>query len=396
MNSRLVSLHFSQLTKAWNKSKYNVYSDTEKNEYHKSLEQLYSLLEKEDFEILNDSEIWEKNLILKFFFKSLEFLDKSTHSQIPFEIVHCLKVALDDWIDSGDKYIIVTSFVNDINAFSFDPSLATNNKFYDLVKLNYNILFKAKLIQINIPTFLSRDYLANVVLYHELGHFINLKDSITEALYDEMLLDYIRNDIKGRDLVDFLKYFPYLSSLPEVKALYIKNEPINILKMHLAEYYCDLFASQYIGNTLSSYLSYITFNQADYVFTHPSTLNRVELVDHFLSKKSDSYTLNKFKEAIKRITKKDLQIRYTEIKTDDFENLIPIEILHETELHYLYIHGWKIWSEKPRIFEEKNKMDYKLPDINIYRIINNLIEKSIANHIIKTGWAKAKKNVSTR
>ena len=239
MNDRFVSLQFAQLSKAWDKSKHNLYFDKKKKGYHEKLQELYTKLLNESKSGLSDIEAAEKRIIYNFFFKSLEFLDKSTASQIPFEIVYCLEVALKEWIDdSKESFIIVTSFVNDVFAFSFDESLATNNIFYDLLEERYSIKFSNRLIQINIPSFLSRDYLANVALYHELGHFIDLKYKISIAIHDSLLLELLNDKISGTYLEDLLHFFPEVENYTA--------EPV---------YYKKMFEKGYKFQTFLSHIS---------------------------------------------------------------------------------------------------------------------------------------------
>ena len=165
MNNKLLQLNFSQLESAWKKSKNNLYSDTKKISYHKNLVGLFNKMKAEDFLGLSEIETVERSRVIDFFFISITFLDGSTVSQIPFEIIKCLEEALKDWVDEHDDFIIVTSLVKGINAFSFDTRL-TFGDYYVIIEETYGIKFESKLIQINVPETLTRDYLANVALYH--------------------------------------------------------------------------------------------------------------------------------------------------------------------------------------------------------------------------------------
>lgn len=97
MHFRLLELHFSQLQSEWKNAKYNNYSDLRKKEYHENLANIIEALEKEDFKSFSEPEIKQRFYVLFFLFKSLEFLNNSTTSTIPFEIVFVLTEALKDW-----------------------------------------------------------------------------------------------------------------------------------------------------------------------------------------------------------------------------------------------------------------------------------------------------------
>jgi len=384
MECQLLDLNFSQLIKAWSKSKHNVYSDKAKQDYHNNLKILFDNLKNENFCALDDDGRLKCNLILDFFFRSIEFLDNSTHNLIPFEIVECLKIALKDWIpDNDNKFIIVTSYVNNMLGFSFDPTLATNKDIYNCLKNRYNIEFTNKLIQINLPKYLSRDYLANVVLYHELGHFLDLYYNITAPISEELSATYSKLDPSE---ISVLKaYFPFL------------DDPVNLYQFfpmlisnHLREYFADVFASQYINSCSCKYLDYITNSDANCSLSHPSTINRNKLVEEFLIGKNN-ILLNKIMESTKIITNLSLQKRFDPIDGNDFMNLIPIDIENPEKLHSLFLLGWDFWLQGPKYFSSYNGMSEALKPGQYYQIINNLIEKSIGNYIIKVDWEKIKK-----
>ncbi|MCC7302465.1 MAG: hypothetical protein IT233_07480 [Bacteroidia bacterium] len=397
MSPRLLELHFAQLTKAWNKSKYNNYSDNNKKLYHDRLGDLYYLLKKEDFSKFTPKQIAERYDVINLIFKSLEFLDSSTLNLLPFEIVKCLDSALKDWLQGNEKLIIVTSLVNDINNYSFDESLATNEQLFKYIELQYKVQFDSRLIQINLPATLSRDYLANVVLYHELGHFIDTKYQISRAIHDEILERlFVNRNITPAEEKDLADYFPFLKNYKALEPYYYSQGEIGVLWVYIAEYFCDLFASQYIKNCSSHYLQYLTQAYAtQHGNAHPSTEKRVELTGKFLSGDISSFTLNKIKEAVNKTTSgKNLSIKFEEKKSDDFINLVPMDVDNDRQLHYLFVHGWDLWLNNWHLFEQKNNMKFTLDREKVYDIVNSLIEKSIGNYVVKTNWEKAKANVS--
>ncbi|HRH03410.1 MAG TPA: hypothetical protein PLN13_09305 [Bacteroidia bacterium] len=397
MSPRLLELHFSQLAKAWNKSQYNNYSDNNKKLYHNKLGDLYRLLKTEDFSRFSQQEIMERYDVINMIFKSLEFLDSSTLNLLPFEIVTCLDCALRDWLQGDEELIIVTSLVNDINNYSFDESLATNEQLFKYVELQYGVKFASRLIQINLPATLSRDYLANVVLYHELGHFIDTKYQISRAIHDEILEKlFVKRKITPEEEKELADYFPFLENYLALEPYYNNQGEIKVLRYYLAEYFCDLFASQYIKTCSSHYLQYLTQAYASqHSNSHPSTKKRVELTEKFLSGDDSTFTLSKIKEAVNKTTAgKSLSVKFEEKKSNDFIKLVPIDIENDSQLHYLFVHGWDLWLNNWHLFEEQNEMKFKLDREKVYDIVNSLIEKSIGNYVVKTNWDKAKANVS--
>lgn len=378
MDNKLLQLNFSQLESAWKLTKNNHYSDSKKSKYQEKLRDLFHLMKSENFSAFSVQEAIERSLVIDFSFHSITFLNGSTLTQIPFEIIKCLEEALKDWVDEHEDFIIVTSLVKGISDFSFDTTLTFRNELYEVIEKNYGIIFESRLIQINVPEILTRDYLANVVLYHELGHFIDRKYRISEILTNTLLIHDKKGTLHPELLKELKEYFPFLEKET------IANSS-QILDYHFAEYFCDLFAAQYVDKTLGSYLLYLTKGSKDWHFSHPSTTNRIKLIDHFLNKRQGFFIELILNVALKA-SNKDLRIRYNVFSTNDFENLIPVEVNSAEELHYLFIYGWNLWLSDWTDFQRLNDMSSSLSPNQVYEIINNLIEKSIGNYIVITNW----------
>ena len=332
----LLRLHLAQAELALDKARNNAYSDKHKEEYQNKLTNLFtSVYEEVNKKIsLTESDIYALyKRHIDFIFKSLEFLDSSTLNQIPYEIVECLNHAMNDWLGSSGEYIIVTGLINDVGGFSFDPSLAYSDALYDEIKAKYGIDFPQRLVQINLPRALARDYLASVVLYHELGHFVDMKFKFTESLTRELLNNITEGKTSGLELANLLIYFPFLSAhVGTKKTIPTQSQVFTVTNSHLAEYFCDLFASQYIADSSNYYLQYITENANFYSVSHPSTVNRVQAVADFLEKK-DNIVLNIINDAIYKIKKETLKIRNEAVKADDFLALF-LSIL-KTSVNYM-------------------------------------------------------------
>lgn len=374
MEQQLIELHFAQLEKAWKKIKTNSFHDKRLQEHVAFLDQLYFRI-KNDIKIgIDSSEIEVYKQFINFAFINIEFIDSSSLNLIPYEIIKCLESVLKEWLPDFEKYIIVTALRQSIDSYSID--LATHESLYVAIHEKFEISFPCRLIQLNIPKFLSRDYLANVVLYHEIGHFIDSKYKISEAISLEIL--------KSEDFKDFTELLPALDFFGRANLDDIKK----VLKSHIMEYFADIFAAQYIGDTSGHYLNYIA---KDHLFsgTHPSTEIRFNVVNDFINK-SDNVLIDKFQEAINIIADNEFKSRYSRLSPDDFIHLIPVEVSTESELHSLFVLGWQIWLAQRADIHEANNISNPLEINKIYLILNSLIEKSIGNFIVKENWNKAK------
>jgi hypothetical protein len=273
--------------------------------------------------------------------------------------------------------------VNDINQFSYDPSIAFDNQLFSDLKLKYNIFFPKRLIQINLPKSFSRDYLACVILYHELGHFIDLSNSCSEALAQ----DFYQRIQSDKDLLIWAQpFFPIINnSLFKIS----ESDRRQIIQLHFGEYFCDLFASQYVGPSLNDYLYFITQGDANFSFTHPSTINRVKLVNDFLSGR-ENHLVDFIKDGVEQMINNSLRVRFEQISSQDFYNLLPIDIHSIPQLHGVFNFGWQIWQNDWKPFAEKMKMEASLSSNQVYSIINNLMEKSIGNFIVTKQWKETR------
>jgi hypothetical protein len=182
MNYKTIELQILQLEECFSKSRSNIYSDAKKELHFKELTNLFTAIKQSDYISFSEAEINLHFQILNYIFKGLEFLDNSTLNVIPYEIVSCLQIALDDWVKS-DKFIIVTSLSNRNLDFLFesDNSEIFNN-INNEIKTRYSLSITNRLIKIVLPKALSRDYLSIVVLYHELGHFVDTELHISEKI----------------------------------------------------------------------------------------------------------------------------------------------------------------------------------------------------------------------
>lgn len=353
MTYKTIELQILQLEESFSKSRSNIYSDKKKEIHFSELHTLFLAIKKSNYKDYAEGEIILHHQILNHLFKGLEYLDNSTLNVIPYEIISCLQIALDNWI-SEDNFIIVTSLSNRYLDFLFESeNLEFFNNLNFHISTRYNLKITNRLIKIVLPKSLSRDYLSIVVLYHELGHFIDTELHISEKIIMSkygLLPQYLNSQVQVQE------YF------------------------HFMEYFADLFAAQYINNASNLYLNYIAYNNPD-CHTHPSTSKRIKMVDDFLSG-IESEELSEINKALQLSGSEVFKIRHKEIKIhkSDFQALVPQKINDNEELHYIFKLGWDFWNTSENNFLKKFSPRQK------YHVINNLIEKSISNYTIKQKW----------
>ena len=119
MNTSLLQLHLSQAKRSLRNSANNNYLDSGKSAYQSKLEELLINIEQEDLGSLDDSGKQLRKEFIDFIFSSIEYLDGSLFTSIPFELTFCLESALEDWIPSANNvYIITTALRPELFSFS--------------------------------------------------------------------------------------------------------------------------------------------------------------------------------------------------------------------------------------------------------------------------------------
>ncbi|AIM39131.1 hypothetical protein KO02_22445 [Sphingobacterium sp. ML3W] len=381
-SQKMLLLQFSEVEELISKTRGDTYSDNNKAIYHDNLIKLFDGIKAQDLSALSEDEIKEVRSYIKFIFNCLVFLRDSTLNSIPFEIVRCLNNAMEDWVKIGD-FIIVTGLTKDLYAFSFFLDYTRNDVFYQSIKIKFGVEFKQKLVQINLPITLCKDYISTVPLYHELGHFIEKQFDVAKyAIYQLLQIPDLHKQ------QDILKYFPFIDQPMIVNNKLVDKNRADVFYTHLMEYFCDLFASQYIGMTSNLYLNSISYNNG-WSTSHPATPHRERMVRDFVDG-NNNLIINTFNEILNRLTGKTLMKRFSNIESDDFYNLIPVEAKSDAELHGIFEYGWNIWLADFNRFDPMLGTTNKVPGGKIYSIINSLMEKSIGNYFITKEWNNKK------
>lgn len=384
MNSKLLQLHLAQAKRALDNSARNQYLDPRKSDYHANLIKLLDCLVAEDFEALQVDEKKIRKELIDFIFSSMEYLDGSLFSSIPFELTYCLESALSDWMPSDHrKYIITTALRPELFCFSLE---SVADRFRQINSL-YGIDFNFDLIRISLSKYLAHDYLYNIVLYHELGHFIDEYHSISSKLiyYLSSQNQILNTPQQLRSLGEF---FPYLlGSAGTVDwAILQRQEILQVAENHLMEYFADLFAAQYIGNGEQEVLRYLTFPNLNYTSnSHPSTQNRIKMVDDFLQGHANS-VIDLIRSFVFIISGQELKKRFDPMPTDDFYQMIPPEIPSVAGLHGIFPAAWQVYQSDHARFQQVNSLPNGFDSQEVYTIVNNLTEKSIGNYIVKKSF----------
>lgn len=352
MDYTAVELQLRQVEEAFSRSRINVYSDPRKEKHYYELNAIFQEINNRDLKKLSIQDVENYYFLLEFILNGLEYLDSSTLNAIPYEIVSCLEYVLKEWIVDGD-FIIVTSLSNKQLEYHLHTyyNAETFTQLNQFIGSEFGLSLTNRLIRITLPKSLSRDYLASVVLYHELGHFIDIELSVSKKI------------------------------LFKKQATVKLDDPVKE-ESHLMEYFADLFAAQYIGDSSNQFIQRITPSYRDIdTQSHPSTSKRIEITSKFLNNESFDI-LEEFNKVLSKSGGRIIEKRYNEINTttSDFTRLIPQNIENEEQLHAIFKLAWEVWLDSETNFLKGFTKRQQ------YQIVNNLVEKSISNYTILSKW----------
>lgn len=142
---------------------------------------------------------------------------------------------------------------------------------------------------VRVPDEFKDHMLANVALFHEVGHFVDRDNYITDMVFTDIypLLQAKKRSKFKRD------YFPKY----EGKDVNRISDAKTVVWSHLEEYIADVFGAQYAREQILCYLSYLEAKSTNRVTRdHPSYNSRHILVSAFLhrceGRRSDSPLLD--------------------------------------------------------------------------------------------------------
>ncbi len=294
--------------------------------------------------------------------QATHYLAGSTTNNMPYEVVYGLECALNDW--APDRYVISTAVTQDQN-FHF---LGVSKSFFTLAETYTNVAFKHKIVQIALPAIYRHKPLFALLLYHELGHFIDDQFGLSEI--SEVQMSETNNLLPG------------LEEKPET---WSDLEYEECLQNHSREYFADLFASCYLGDVMIDCLVEVA-ERRRLTFTHPATDERIKVIKASLENEENfvvsmlTRSLRTMKEIRQNKFKPLFQMPTIEHR---FSDIRPCELQSPEEVHGVLQAGRRYLASAA---EQDRAPWNEFREDQVERVINDLTEKSIRNFMIKQAW----------
>ncbi|KRQ02750.1 hypothetical protein AOQ72_06630 [Bradyrhizobium yuanmingense] len=272
------------------------------------------------------------------------YLAGSTTKESPYEVEYCLQAVIPKW---SKRDCLITTALTDERDFHFRPTDPW--AFVKAALPKYDTAgFDPLLVQLGVPRVYSHKPLYCVPLYHELGHFVDVSNGVTN-----------------------------LSSLIQ--------RPNSAWELqHRLEHFADLFAAAYIGRCSIRALEIIAPNNATSA-THPSTADRVALVEDFLAGRSNGL-IPLFQTCLQHLGLPPLQIEHSApVLRPAFDDIRTHAIANKSELHGIFNAAWEYLEDAL----DNRSAPWIAPNstiAEIERVVNDLTEKSIRNASIRERW----------
>lgn len=192
------------------------------------------------------------------------------------EMSFCVMKTIEQW-DQQQAQRIVVFTLGDFSVHKIKRNVNTQRIDY-LLTMSHNtgVTLTKEPVFIKVPDLFKNHILTNIPLFHEIGHYIDRDNSISERVLSELLpllqskksLRLKREFFPDYDGVD-------INTIPDITI---------VLLSHIEEYIADVFGAQYSREYILCFASFLEANKPDRKSKdHPSYNCRKRFVDSFLN-----------------------------------------------------------------------------------------------------------------
>lgn len=285
-----------------------------------------------------------------------KFVKGSRSSDSPYEIQYALRVALKQW--TSIDALISNADLEDIGFFF---NLLDLWEFIKTTIVHYDSSgYDPTVVRIMAPSVYKHRPVFCIPLFHELGHFIDMRSQISATT---------------------------LMIAPPIGVNLGDAQAMQRAHVHRMEHFADLFAACYCANSLNEILVRLGGLQAASA-THPATSDRISVVDDFLSGQTNSI-VNMFQTALSMRGLPALAQRFVVPDvTPSFHDVRTYPIASDQEFFGFFPAAWRYLEDQldnrtaPWVRAETSLL-------RIESIVNDLCEKSLRNYEIRVRWKDA-------
>lgn len=354
MNIKLLELHREQLNLAYYRISTIKLSDPRLDEVRNSIGALCSDMMMVDFELEEISELYEFRNAISLLQEWVGLIANQESGTKPHTVINCLYLAAEEWIPEYWQFI----FVATDGAFAIYADHPSTELILEWIYDKFGILIPYRLVHIQLPFHLDDDYIFNVCLYHELGHFIDDQLRVTDGMAEDIIQGWMNR-------------FP--SYAIAKNALW--DNDIQLMQVQLREIFADVFAAQYVGKCIVDYLRfYYEERMNEYDRAHPSAKLRIAMIQDLINGSNGNEILNTLNGALVNICNKAMSRRYQQdslILTTGNIIIMPIE-----NIHFVFESAWSTYYHHSETLGDTVAESY----MKTCRATENAINDSLTQH----------------
>lgn len=221
----------------------------------------------------------------------LRQLDNSFEYRLNAEMAYCIEKLVERWnLQQNPKRVIFTLGEFAVQKIKRNVNTQRIDYLLDMSQIT-GVPLSREPVFIRVPDEFKEHILANVPLLHEVGHFVDRDNCVTDIIYDDIMPKLE----KRKSLKLKQNYFPRYEGV-DIKT--IAESPV-VVKSHIEEYVADVFGAQFAGANILYYASYLqSKNPYDDAKDHPTLSCRKRLVNSFLEYGKSGRTLDIFLDSI--------------------------------------------------------------------------------------------------
>lgn len=223
----------------------------------------------------------------------LQQLVDSNEYRLNEEMSYCVLKTIEKWDQQQARRIVVFT-LGEFAIHKIRRNVNTHRIDYLLTMAqNTGVNLTKEPVFIRVPDRFKDHILTNVPLFHEIGHFVDKDNSISERVFAE-LLPLLQRNRHSRFKREFFPDYDGvdINTIPDVNI---------VLLSHVEEYIADVIGAQYAGMQILCYASYLEAKSANRsTKDHPAYNCRKRLVESFLNQGQPGVSSNSLLNAIMR------------------------------------------------------------------------------------------------
>ncbi len=284
MNLRLLEVHRDQFVLSYNGIAFIPLHDPRLNEVRNAIGRICSQLQYEDLELEDEPSLMRDAIsLLQEWSGWIANQESGTKAHL---FIDCISLATSEWLSDWEQYVFVATD-GDFAIWADPPNV---DFILDWIWRRFHVQISYRLVHFQMPFHLKNDYLFNVALYHELGHFIDSQLMVTNNMAMSMTQQWLA-----------------LNPNCGIRNKMSWDNNTYIFQNHLKELFADLFAVQYVDESLINYMEFkYGYTSTDESTTHPSSQFRIDMLRDFCQGAQDNPIINELSKALHAVANRKL------------------------------------------------------------------------------------------